>query len=823
MTITGIPTISGTFNYTLTLTGGCGAGTATGTIIVSAGFTASTVVTNVLCFGSSTGAIDLTLTGGTAPFTYLWSNGATTQNISGLTAGTYTVTITDAVCSGNASATVTQPVSALTVSTTQTDVLCYGNSTGNATVTPAGGTSPYSYSWNTLPVQTNATATGLAAGTYTVTVTDNNLCSTSANVTINQPSAAITGSASITTAVPCNGGTATVTLTGAGGTAPLSYTFNGVTNATGVFSGISAGVGYAWSITDANTCTPVTGIIDVTEPAVISGSAAVTSAIACNGSTATITMTGSGGTTPLSYTFNGMTNATGVFSGVPAGAGYLWSITDANNCVPVTGSLAVTEPSALSGSITSQTDVSVFGGNDGSVTVAGSGGTAPYEFKLDTSAYQVSGTFSSLTAGTFTVTVQDTNFCTVTVSVTITQPLLALSGIITSQTNVLCFGDSTGSVTVSGINGLPPYKYSIDGVDYRSSGTFDTLKAGSYTVTVRDSLLSTFNVPVAITQPDSAISIVTSEIDAKCSGSSTGSATAIVSGGTSPYIYAWSTSPVQATATATSLKAGAYTVTVKDANGCTSTAGVTVAQPSVLTVNMTKTDVLCNGGATGTSTAVPSGGIPPYTFLWTTSPAQTTATATGLEASAYSVTVTDSNSCAVTGDITIAEPSAISLTASTTDETCPDAHDGSISLAVSGGVAPYKIIWWDGADSLSRRGLDSSIYSVVVTDTNGCAKSLSVEVKVEGNEKCLFIPQIITPNNDGFNDVWMIKNIDLFPNAELFIYTRWGKLIYHSKNIAANPWDGRYRGELMPTDSYHYILFLGNGSNPRSGIISVIR
>jgi gliding motility-associated-like protein len=110
-----------------------------------------------------------------------------------------------------------------------------------------------------------------------------------------------------------------------------------------------------------------------------------------------------------------------------------------------------------------------------------------------------------------------------------------------------------------------------------------------------------------------------------------------------------------------------------------------------------------------------------------------------------------------------------------------------------------------------------------VTDVNACAKSLDVVVGFIGGETCLMIPQIITPNGDGANDEWVMRNIDLFPNAEVFVYTRWGKLVYHSKNISANPWDGRFKGKLMPTDSYHYILRLGDGSDPKSGIISIIR
>jgi gliding motility-associated-like protein len=122
-----------------------------------------------------------------------------------------------------------------------------------------------------------------------------------------------------------------------------------------------------------------------------------------------------------------------------------------------------------------------------------------------------------------------------------------------------------------------------------------------------------------------------------------------------------------------------------------------------------------------------------------------------------------------------------------------------------------------------RQNIPDGTYSVVVTDKNGCATSLDVVVGVGASAQCLEIPDIITPNNDGYNDTWIIKNIDLFPDAEVFVFTRWGKLVFYTKNIAGNPWNGTYKGRLLPTDSYHYVLHLNDGSKPRSGVISIIR
>jgi gliding motility-associated-like protein len=117
----------------------------------------------------------------------------------------------------------------------------------------------------------------------------------------------------------------------------------------------------------------------------------------------------------------------------------------------------------------------------------------------------------------------------------------------------------------------------------------------------------------------------------------------------------------------------------------------------------------------------------------------------------------------------------------------------------------------------------AATYNIVVTDINGCALPVDVTVDFTGSDNCLVIPQIITPNNDGYNDTWVIKNIDLFPNAEVKVFNRWGKLVFRTKNISANPLDGVFKGEPLPTDSYHYVLNLNDGSEPRSGAISIIR
>ncbi len=261
-TATGLPT--GNYTVTVTDNNGCTI-TRTVTITQPTAVSGTTVVTNIACNGGSNGAINLTPSGGTAPYTFNWGGGITTEDRTGLSAGTYTVTITDANgCTATVSATVTQPATAMSATISQTNVSCNGGSNGTASIAVTGGTAPYTYAWSPTG-GTSATATGLPTGNYTVTVTDNNGCTITRTVTITQPTA-VSGT-TVVTNIACNGGSnGAINLTPSGGTAP--YTFNwggGIT--TEDRTGLSAGT-YIVTITDANGCS-ATVSATVTQPSAV--------------------------------------------------------------------------------------------------------------------------------------------------------------------------------------------------------------------------------------------------------------------------------------------------------------------------------------------------------------------------------------------------------------------------------------------------------------------------------------------------------------------------------------------------------------------------
>jgi hypothetical protein len=379
-------------------------------------------------------------------------------------------------------------------------------------------------------------------------------------------------------------------------------------------------------------------------------------------------------------------------------------------------------PPPFSVSITAHTNVSCNGGSDGTATATASNGTTPYTYNWSNGAS--GATITGLSAGTYTVTANDNASHTATATVTISQPT-ALSVSITI-TNVSCNGNSDGKLVASPSGGTGAYTYSW-APSGGTAATAKNLSVGSYTVTVTDHNGCTITASATITQPTSLSVGVGQIIDVKCFGASTGMASSSGIGGTTPYTYTWhpggSTNP-----TVTGLAAGTYTVTVKDANGCTANHTVIITQPTKLKVTVSESDVLCNGQSTGSATATPSGGTGAYTYSWAPS-GGTNATASNLSAGTYTVTVTDANNCSVTASTTITQPTALSVTAGSTNVVCYGAYTGTASASASGGKGTYNYLWLPtGGTHSTANGLSAATYTVTVTDANGCTATATTTI-----------------------------------------------------------------------------------------------
>ena len=664
-------------------------------------------VINVGCNGDSTGSIDISVSGGTSPYTYNWSNGMTTQDISAQPLGTYVVTVTDAnLCTDIDTFTIAEPA-ILASSIAGTNVSCNGLFDGSADLSVSGGSPPYTYFWSNF--STSQDLSGLSAGTYYVVITDDNGCSIIDQVTITEP-LLLTVSVSVNDA-SCYGsvnGVASASVSG--GTPGYSYLWN-TNDTTQAISGLTAGM-FTVTVTDDNNCV-ATGNGMVSEPDSLNLSAVITNVSCNNGGDGAIDLQILGGVMPYSYAWSNSATTEDV-NGLTAGT-YSVVVTDANGCSD-SASYSITEPNPITLVITSS-NVTCNGGANGSASVAASGGTAPYSY-LWTNV-QTNATINNLSSGMYWVLVTDANGCTATDSVFITEPIALQLSLTTTQ--VQCFGANDGAIDLSVSGGSPGYSYSWSNA--ATSQDISSLAPGVYQVVVTDTNNCSDSISTTIFEP-TAITLSVTTVPVSCSGFNDGSVDLIVQGGTQPYTYLWSNSGT--TQDLTGLAGGTYTVTVTDANSCTSTISATVSQPNQLTLSANVTDVSCAGSFDGSIDLLVLGGTTPYTFAWSNS--ATTEDIFNLGGGSYSVTVTDFSGCTISGTSTVNEPAPLLVSITPTNILCNGAFTGGASASVVGGVAPYTYLWSTFDTSQSISGVAAGVYTVSVTDVNGCTSFSSVQI-----------------------------------------------------------------------------------------------
>ena len=403
--------------------------------------------TNPSC-GLNNGTIDIVASGGAPGYTYVWSNGATTPNVSGLAVGSYTVVVVDAIgCTSSETYVLTDPGPPGVSISAISDVTCFGSGNGTATASPVGGLAGYTYLWS--DGQTGATAVGLSAGPYLVTVTDAAGCTATSLATISEPAPMVSTMSSSSSTCGLPNGSATVSI--AGGTPGYSY-FWSSGHATASAFGLVGGT-YTVTVTDANGCLEIQSIL-VPDMAGPSLSIAGFNNVSCAGfADGTAIGAGSGGTGSLTYAWSdgqSTPTATGL-----SGGSYTLSVTDANGCL-VTETVSIIEPTPVTASISSNVDVTCFGADDGIANVAGASSVPPLSYNWS-SGHTVSSA-TGLSPGTYVVTVTDLDGCEAVTSVSITEPSpLLVSSIPTDAT---CPGGTDGSAVSSVGGGTPGYSYS---------------------------------------------------------------------------------------------------------------------------------------------------------------------------------------------------------------------------------------------------------------------------------------------------------------------------------------------------------------------------
>ncbi|WP_026837757.1 LamG-like jellyroll fold domain-containing protein [Gillisia sp. JM1] len=705
----------------------------------SEAITITGTISELNCNSVNNAAISISVDGGTAPYSYLWSDSNTSKNRTNLSAGTYTINVTDAL-SVTASKTfvINSPTPITMNPASKTNVSCFSGNDGVITAgSVSGGNNVYEYSIDGTNFQSSNIFSNLAAGNYTITVKDGNNCRTSNSISLPQPTQ-LTMQNSSFTSVSCNGesdGSITVGIA-AGGSGTHLYSIDGINfKSTRTFNNLPA-ASYTITVKDSKDC-KITGNITISEPSPLIMNGSSTTTVSCNGGAdGTITAgTVSGGNSGYEYSINGANFQTNTsFSGQSAGT-YTISVRDSKGCT-ATETITVTEPSALNMTSASLTPTSCNGTSDGTITAGTvSGGNSGYEYSIDGSNFQTSKNFTGLAAGNYIITAKDSKACLIIESVTITQPSV-LSMQAATLTAVTCFGETDGAIVAGAVSGgNNGYEYSINGTDFQSNKNFTDLAAGIYTITARDSKACTITEAVEVIEPIAlSMQAATFEV-VGCAGAADGSITAgTVSGGNANYEYSINGTTFQSNGTFTGLSGGNYTLTVKDSKGCSISEDIEITEPSTLIMEPAELfNVKCYDSGDGEIIAgLVNGGNGEYEYSLDGINFISSNTFNELNVGDHTITVRDAKGCTATETVTLTGPQILEMDPATkTDISCHGASDATVTAgAVRGGTTGYQYSI-DGVNFGSEATfhvLYAGTYTLMVRDLNGCKIERVVEI-----------------------------------------------------------------------------------------------
>ncbi|RYD53019.1 MAG: T9SS type B sorting domain-containing protein [Sphingobacteriales bacterium] len=780
---------------------------------------ASRIVTDVTCYGLTNGAVSVVGSGGTPGYQYSLNGGALSLSgtYSGLAAGIYQVRIWDShSCDLTVTDTVKQPA-VLRFTLVVQNPSCFNTSNGTIYVNGSGGNLPYSYSLDGGPYGAANSFTGIAAGSHIVRLQDAKGCLYDSTITLQSPTR-IVMNATVRTSTCLALSNGVVTLGATGGVPGYQFQKNGGGfSANAVYPNLAAGT-YIFSVRDANGCIVDTTLI-VRDSITIHANTAIVNARCLDSAGGSITLSGTGGVGPYTYVLNtALPSPNNVFTNLYAGS-YTIRIQDAIGCLLDTV-VTVTQPARLTPQVT-LTPPDCNGGSNGSITLSQTGGTRPYQYALGTGSYTINPTFGGLAAGLYAFHLVDSNGCRADTAVTLSQPTPVNYTGLTFQ-NISCYGGSDGSITVSGTGGTPGYTYALNNGAYGTGSTFNNLPAQSYTIHIRDANNCQRDVSLMLTQP---VPITFTGVQIQmptCEGYTDGAIQFGGQGGTSPYQYALNNGSFGSATTFTTLGAGTYTLSLKDANGCLRDTTIQlVGFPPVVLAGLTSTLPQCYGQANGVITVTATGGIPPLTYQMT-SPRQVSGTTGGvfneLATGSYRFRIADSKGCFADTATTLGQPDLLTITTTAKPNDCIGFDtDGQVRVTVKGGTLPYTYLWMGGDGKTYPQsqvsGLANGTYRVVVRDVNDCSDSASVAIAYDDCCKP-FIPTAFTPNADGTNDTWQIQYKGDITLDFVAVYNRFGQEVFRANSLNS-AWDGTFGGLPCDMGAYYYMIKLkcGNKGN----------
>lgn len=805
---------------------------------------------NVTCHSAGDGTITIIALGGTGTIRFSIDGGGNYLNNGGfftnVPAGNYSIMIADSAgcITAGPEVVITEPPAFTSPDVAIVNISCSGQTDGSILVSPNGGTPPYTYilkeygiERDTVTIAGSGVFTGLAANTYTVSITDANLCGTieTPPLVIVEPAPLVFDSVSVQPVLCPGTSTGGIMIYAHGGT-PIhpfrsyDYTIDGgMTWDTVQFVNIPAGK-YFTGVRDKRGCFVMGDTVTlVNPPALQLDSVSVVDVTGCwYDATGSITIYASGGQGALSYSIGSSYSPSNVFSGLTSGAYPLW-VRDAMGCIDSVGQAIVLGPMPITASIRKH---DVDGDIPGSIVISASGGGGTFEYSIDDGvSFAPTDSFPSLASGKYYVVVRDQYDCRYRDSVQIEEISSML--VVYSLTPVSCTGGNDGIISMVADLGTPPYQYSIDnGLNFYDFGYFSDLSAGDYIVLIKDTSNHRYRDTVTVQQPE-PISVIATIDNANCSSllpgfTDVGAISLNVSGGNGGYTFAWTKDgkPVGTSQNITELTAGLYTVQVTDSKNCSSTKSYTVGSDPAknVSINSIPDQNVCSNVALDLTASSPQN--VGYKWIRISDGAeissQPTVTIPPGESGTFVAVAYNTFNCAAydTFNVRVYPIPALSMVRDTmilggVTMTLP------LQLTDTAGLSETEFnwsndIWLDDASSMNPQftpDKSSNEWDFVVTasTSHNCVAIDTITVHVLWE---LMVPNGFSPNNDGYNDVWFIPAAQ-FVRVDVEVFNRWGEKVYSAKNYK-NDWDGKYKGKPLGIGTYYYVVTFYTGGKVKT-------
>ena len=702
-------------------------------------FIVSSLIINDSCYNSCSGQIEVdVLNANESNLNFVWSNGVLDSPInSGLCADTFNLEIIDSdLCRDTFVYIINQPEKLSVDSVSIFDNDCFSESKGAILIDFSGGTGIIETNWSNLSgyYSSNEDISDLESGAYILQLSDEFNCNVDTTFLVDQPDSLISSISKID--VSCfsySDGKIEVDIFG--GVLPYNISWNNSLSDSSSIDNLSSGE-YIFTIIDSNDCM-ISDTVILSEPQELQLEESITNVLCKGQETGVIDITVSGGTPQYQYQWSNSSTNEDLLN-APAG-NYTLNITDQNNCILIKN-YNINEPLLPLSVAANITPILCFDENTGEIDISVFGGVGPYDLQWSNGG--VSTTIIDLVSDTYSITIIDDNDCSLDTSFYVNQnDEISVNATIS---DVLCFGDSSGSISITSITGgESPYNYQLSNGANLSPFI---LSEGFYSLDVYDNNNCSKSFQYLINQPD-LLSYNINPSDINCHGFGDGSISLDINGGTQPYNILWDNNSTSQNLS--NLDEGTYSVLVTDFNGCTVSASALINEPDDILVSYTIEDLVCANSSSGSIVTQASGGTGSLNYLW--SNGEINQNLININAGNYTLSVSDDLNCTEILQFEVLQPDEYFINHNITNVSCFGGNDGQIELDIVGNTPPYSFLWNTGATNSNIENLFSGIYTLTVTDSNNCIETFDVEViqPDEINLDFIVMDASCFENNDG--------------------------------------------------------------------------